>query len=114
MTTSRPGTWTNEFGRFRYRHIDTCYFFGMDYRLVVPGQSAFVASPEKALLDLVYFRKQGDSDEFLVSLRLQNLEQLDRKRLLALAARFGKPKLLRAANRIVELAEQEAAEFTTL
>ena len=57
VTTGRPGRWENEFGRFFFRHIHTRYFFGMEYREVLPGQHAYIAYPEKALLDLLYLRK---------------------------------------------------------
>ena len=114
VTTGRPREWRNEFGRFLYRHIHPRYFFGMEYRLIVKGQFAYIAYPEKALLDLIYLRKGGDSLEFLQSLRLQNLESLNLVRLDEFANRFNKPKLKRAAVVIRELAEQEIREYEML
>jgi predicted transcriptional regulator of viral defense system len=114
VTTGRPGSWQNEFGRFHYRHIHPRYFFGIEYRLVTGVQHAYIAYPEKALLDFVYLRKGGDSVKFIESLRLQNLEQLDMRRLWQYANRFGKPKLQRAAAIISQLAEREAAEYEML
>ena len=46
-------------------------FFGYDRLEVSPGQQAFVAWPEKALLDLVYLQPGGDSPGYLQELRLQ-------------------------------------------
>ena len=46
-----------------------------------------------------------------LSLRLQNLEQLELDRLTQFAHRFNKPKLHRATNIIVQLAETDAAEY---
>ncbi len=114
VTTGRPGEWGNEFGRFLYRHIHPRYFFGMEYRLLTNNQYAYVAYPEKALLDYLYLRKGGDSSNFIQSLRLQNLEQLDLDRLWQLANRFNKPKLYRAATIIAQLTEIEATEYETL
>jgi predicted transcriptional regulator of viral defense system len=114
VTTGRPGEWENEFGRFLYRHIHPRYFFGMEHRLIIEGQRAAIATPEKALLDLIYLRKKGDAPEFIQSLRLQNLEQLDLARLQALAERFDKPKIYRAVAVIRELAEAEMREFELL
>jgi len=111
VTTGRPGEWANEFGRFLYRHIHSRYFFGMERRLITEGQYAVIATPEKALLDLLYLRKGGDAPGFIQSLRLQNLEQLDLARLQALAERFDKPKIYRAAAVIRKLAEAEMREF---
>jgi len=114
ITTGRPGAWENEFGRFSYRHIQPRYFFGIEHRLIIKQQYAFIAYPEKALLDLIYLRKGGDSPEFIQSLRLQNLEELDLKRLQKFANRFDKPKLHRAAAVIKKLAECEMREYELL
>ena len=114
VTTGRPREWKNEFGRFLYSHILPRYFFGMEYRLIVEGQFAYIAYPEKALLDLIYLRKGGDSLEFIQSLRLQNLENLDLARLEEFAEHFNKPKLKRAAVVIRKLAEEEMHEYEVL
>jgi predicted transcriptional regulator of viral defense system len=114
VTTGRPGKWLNEFGRFSYRHMSVRYFFGMEYRQIIGEQYAFVAYPEKALLDLLYLRKGGDSPDFIESLRLQNLDQLDLTRLQRFAERFNKPKLQRAVAVITQLAAAEAEEYETL
>jgi hypothetical protein len=114
VTTQRPGEYENKFGRFSYRHIHPSLFFGIEYRLLVKDEYAYVATPEKALLDLIHFRPQGDSREYIESLRLQNLEILDVERLHRLAERSGKPKLKRAASVIEAIARREAEEYEPL
>lgn len=114
VTTGRPGKWQNEFGRFYYRHIHPRYFFGMEYRLITNNQYAYVAYPEKALLDFIYLRKSGDSADFIQSLRLQNLDQLDLDRLWQFTHRFNRPKLYRAVTIVVQLVETEAIEYEVL
>jgi predicted transcriptional regulator of viral defense system len=114
VTTGRPQTYENEFGRFRYHHLQPRLFFGITYLALGKGQSAYVAYPEKALLDLIYLRKGGDSPAFLASLRLQNLERLNLQRLKAFAVGFNKPKITRAVQIIQQLAEAETAEYETL
>lgn len=114
ITTGRPSKWENEFGRFQYRHLHPRYFFGMEYRLIIDNEYAYIAYPEKAVLDFIYLRKGGDSVEFIRSLRLQNLEQIDLERLQRFADRFNKPKLRRVTEFIVQLAEAEAAEYELL
>ena len=52
---------------------------------LVASQRAFVARPEKALLDLIYLHPGGDEPGYMEALRLQNLEQLDLEALHALA-----------------------------
>jgi hypothetical protein len=73
-----------------------------------------VATPEKALLDLIHFRPQGDSAAYIESLRLQNLEILDLDRLHRLAERAGKPKLKRAADVIEMIARRETEAYEPL
>jgi hypothetical protein len=72
-------------------------FHGYALESFSDGQQAFVAHPEKALLDLIYLTPGGDQPRYLMGLRLQNLQSLDPKRLDSLAQKCGKPKLLRAA-----------------
>lgn len=114
VTTARPGRWETPLGTYEFRHIKAELFFG--YRLVEvsPGQRAFVATPEKALLDLAYLHPGGDSPAYLQELRLQNLEQLDLDELQRLAERAGKPKLRRVAACVAELARTEAEEYEVL
>ncbi|MBC8503762.1 MAG: hypothetical protein ISR58_12320 [Anaerolineales bacterium] len=114
VSTGRPQAFENLFGRFQYRHIHLNYFFGMEFRLILGNQYAYIAYPEKALLDLIYLRKGGDSPEFIYSLRLQNLEQLDLNRLEQFADRFNKPKIRRAQMLIQQLAEMETKEYESL
>jgi hypothetical protein len=100
-------------GIFDFRHIQVDFFYG--YRLVDLGekQQAFIASPEKALLDLVYLEPGGDTPDYLSELRLNNLDRLDWQLIGQLAEQVGKPKLLRALAAIRELAGEER-EFETL
>ncbi len=93
----RPETVRNPLGAFQFSHLAGRLMFGYARLEVAPQQFAFVASPEKALLDLVYLTPGADSLDYIVELRLQNLDALDARLLEALAARSGKPKLVRAA-----------------
>ena len=114
VTTARPGRWETPLGTYEFRHIKAELFFG--YRLVEvsPGQRAFVATPEKALLDLAYLHPGGDSPAYLQELRLQNLERLDLDELQRMAERAGKPKLQRVAEYVAQLAGAEAEEYESL
>jgi predicted transcriptional regulator of viral defense system len=114
VTTKRPGKYENKFGRFSYRHISPPLFFGIEYRLLVDDEYAFVAMPEKALLDLIHFRPQGDSIAYIESLRLQNLEILDLERLHHFAEHAGKPKLKRAVNVIEVIVRREMEAYEML
>ncbi|HID90092.1 MAG TPA: hypothetical protein EYP52_10370 [Anaerolineae bacterium] len=114
VTTARPGRWETPLGTYEFRHLKVELFFGYRRVEVSPGQRAFVATPEKALLDLVYLHPGGDSPAYLRELRLQNLERFDLDELQRLAERTGKPKLRRVASYVVALARAEAEEYEVL
>jgi hypothetical protein len=114
VTVQRPVEFRNKFGRFTYRHITPTLFYGIEYRLLVDNDHAYVATPEKALLDLIHLRPKGDSAAYVESLRLQNLEALDMDRLHEFAQRSGKPKLERAARLIEAIAQREAEAYEPL
>ena len=114
VTTLRPGRWDTPLGSYAFRHVKTELF--QDYRLleVADEQQAFVASPEKALLDLVYLEPRADSHTYLKELRLQNLEVLDLDRLQDHAELTSSPKLQRAAARVAALARSDMTEYERL
>lgn len=93
----RPETIHTPLGSFLFSHLSERMRFGYSRTEVAPRQFAFIASPEKALLDLIYLTPGADSPEYLAELRLQNLPVIDRSKLEALARRSGKPRLIRAA-----------------
>jgi len=114
VTTRRPNGWDTPLGSYAFRHVKTELF--RDYRLleVAKEQRAFVASSEKALLDLIYLEPGADSHEYLKELRLQNLEELNLDRLQHQAELTGSPKLQRAAARVAAMARSEMTEYETL
>lgn len=114
VTTSRPGRWNTDLGDFSYRHIKTGMFFGYGLEQVGGGQTAMIASPEKALLDLLYLQPGSDRMAYLRELRLDNMESLDLKTLSVYADRSGSPKLSRAARMIEKMARSSAGEYETL
>jgi predicted transcriptional regulator of viral defense system len=110
VTSVGPGraeTANTPLGVFRVQHIAEALRFGYSRVEVAPRQFAFVAVPEKALLDLVHLTPGGDTGEFLRELRLQNPAAFQPAALDDLARRSGKPKLVRAARRIASLLDEE-------
>jgi predicted transcriptional regulator of viral defense system len=114
VTTARPGRWETPLGVYEFRHIKTSLLFGYQLTELDGGQKAFVATPEKALLDLVYLQPGGDSPAYLRELRLQNLDRLDVKELRRQAERTGSPKLRRAVEFVLELKRTEMQGYETL
>ena len=72
VTTNRPQTIETPLGRFEYRHISKKYFWGYQQIILKAEQTAFIASTEKALLDLIYLTPGSANREYLEELRLQN------------------------------------------
>jgi predicted transcriptional regulator of viral defense system len=114
VTVGRPGRWDTPLGTYEFRHLRDELFLGFHQTQLAGGQEALVATPEKALLDLVYLEPNGDSLEYLTELRLQNLDGLDPGEVRRVAEASGKPKLRRAAERIAHLVEVETREYQPL
>ena len=114
VTTARPARWDTPLGTYDFRHIQAEHL--RDYRRTElgGGQEAFLATPEKALLDLIYLEPGADSPEYLNELRLQHMDVLDLDELRRQAEAFQKPKMLRAAEHVARLAETEALEYEVL
>jgi predicted transcriptional regulator of viral defense system len=114
VTTARPARWNTPLGGFEFRHVRPTLLRGYVSLEVSPGQHAFVATPEKALLDWVYLQPHADSPTYLSELRLQNLDSLSLDELRRQAELGGSLKLQRAVRWIVTRAAAEAEEYETL
>lgn len=111
VTTGRPSNWD---GGFQFHHLASQLFFGYHIVELRAEQQAFVAMPEKAVLDLAHLTPHSDSADYLGELRLQNLDRLDLSRLREFVERSGKPKWQRVAAQIEKLALQERDEYEEL
>jgi predicted transcriptional regulator of viral defense system len=107
----RPETLRNALGTYGFAHLARGLYFGYSHIEVSPGQLAFVASPEKALLDLVHLTPGGESQAYLQELRLQNLGTLSIKALQEMAQQSNKPKLIRASRNVVQLLAENEGEI---
>lgn len=111
-TPGRPHLRHTPVGRFSFRHLKPGLMFGYRQVDLGRGQRAFVAEPEKALLDLIHLQPGGDDAAYLRELRL-NFDALRGDRLASLAARCALPKLTRAVRRLRDLAGAEP-DYETL
>jgi len=103
ITTGRPEELLTPLGTFIFKHIKKPLFSGYQSIDLGENHSAFIATPEKALLDLLYLTPGSDNPNYLRELRFQNSETLKTDLLIELADRSGSRKLLRAAQRFVAL-----------
>ncbi len=103
ITTGRPEELETPLGRFVFRHVKKAAFFGYMQTEISRGQEVFLASPEKALLDLIYLTPASDSSAFLEELRFEPAAHFDWHKLRTYAERFGGEKLKRAMERITRI-----------
>lgn len=96
VTTKRPGKIMTPVGTFDYRHIKNSLFWGY-HSFSVSKQEAFIASPEKALLDFFYLKGFRVDEGYLEELRLQNTRKINLSKLMKYARRFEKPGILQVA-----------------
>lgn len=107
ITSDRPQELSTSLGSYQFKRVRTDRFFAFYLEDLGEGQSAYLAEPEKALLDLVYLRPGGEELSYLRSLRLQNLEGIDPDRLREIAQKFESPKIERAAENIILIKGEE-------
>lgn len=112
VTSRRPCIRRTPLGRFSFRHLKPGLLFGCRRVDLGDGRHAFVAEPEKALLDLVHLQPGGDDEAYLRELRL-DFDALRLDALDTFARKCGTPKLARAARTIGRLA-REAPEYEPL
>ena len=101
-TKKRPAEFVNSIGRFKYSSIKKEYFWGYQ-TIEFEGQKGYLADPEKALLDLFYFKRKKISTEYILSLRLQNIELLDFNKLKRYAEKLDVPFVKRAVSKLRNL-----------
>ena len=104
----RPCTYRTPFGRFSFRHVKRRLRFGYRLADVGTGERAFVAQPEKALIDMVHLQPGADDPRYLEQIRL-NFDVLDLGLIESFARKTASPKLLRVAAIIRELTRKQAA-----
>lgn len=111
VTTSagpvRTRRWDTELGSYLFRHLDDRYVGGYDEMELPDGQSAWVATPEKALVDLVHLVAGADDEAYLRELRLQEASRLDLDAFGCWAENLDRPKLRRAAAALERIAAEE-------
>jgi predicted transcriptional regulator of viral defense system len=106
VTTGRPGRVETALGDFLYRHLSPGLFWGYREVEVGEGGSAYIALPEKALLDLFYFTSGRIRSSFVRELRLAP-DVLDAQTLQRFASRATKPKLSRAMALTIRILGEE-------
>ena len=109
VTVRKTKSFVNTYGRFSYRHIKRSGFCGYEKIHEEAGFFVFIASPEKALIDKIYFdaNVSYEDDYFLENLRLQNFEELKVKKLQDFSRRLNSKKVSQMTQILIRLIQKE-------
>ena len=107
VTTGRPQHRVNALGSFEYHHVRPDLLTGYRLEPLGDGQEALVATPARALADLVRLVPGADSEAYLSELRLQNVEKIDATEIERHPVLGARPKLRRAFRQLAALVEAE-------
>ena len=85
VTTLKTARFENDFGTFHYQNVKTPFYFGFEIKTMQSGRGLLFATPEKALLDLLYLNPFYKTEQDMEELRLDedyiqnelNLERLN-------------------------------------
>jgi len=105
VTTGRPETLQTPVGVFSYQHVKPGWFLGYSQVKTVQDRMVFMATPEKALLDLLYLTPGSDDPGYLRELRFEPSEHFDWEKARSMAELDRSPKLLRAVKCLRDLQE---------
>lgn len=70
VTTLKTAKFENAFGTFHYQNIKTPLFFGYEIKKMQDGRGLLFATPEKALIDLLYLNPYYKTLQDMQELRL--------------------------------------------
>ncbi len=107
VSTKKTAKFQNEFGLFSYQSIKISAFRGFIQVSDNNGMKYFLAEPEKAITDFIYFNlskfDKNDKDIFETSYRFQNLHILNIKKLLLFTKLFNNKKLIIVINNLIKV-----------
>lgn len=96
VTTLKTAEFSNDFGDYTYQTVKPVLMFGYEPKPMADGRSVLFASPEKALLDLLYLYPFYSTEEDMLELRLDDdfmHEDFDKELFLLSAEILGLPSL---------------------
>jgi len=70
VSTLKTAHFTNPFGAFHYQNVKESLYFGFEISSMPDGKGVLIATPEKALLDLLYLNPFYKTEQDMVELRL--------------------------------------------
>lgn len=96
VTTLKTAKFENSFGTFHYQNVKTPLYFGYELKTMQNGRALLFATPEKALLDLLYLNPYYKTEQDMEELRLDEdfmQSEFDRERFSNFLSRMGSKAL---------------------
>lgn len=96
VTTLKPAGFSNAFGDYTYQSVKKQLMFGYEPKIMSNGRSIMFATPEKALLDLLYLYPFYNTTADMLNLRLDEdymQEDFNKQLLLEYAREVGSAAL---------------------
>lgn len=108
VTSLKTESFTNEFGEFTYQTVKPSLMFGYVPKMINDGLSILFATPEKALLDLLYLYPFYNTEEDMLNLRLDEdymTEDFDKELFLRYASEIGSVSLTKRVETLIKTYE---------
>lgn len=104
VTTQKTCRYENAFGQFSYQTIRPRLFWGFEPKTMRDGKQYMMATPEKALIDLLYLYPQYSTEDEMLELRLDGdwmRDELDKERLMGYVERVGSPVITKRVKTLI-------------
>lgn len=104
VTTQKTAEFQNPFAHYSYQTIRPDLFWGYEPKTMLDGKTYMMATPEKAILDLLYLYPQYNSPQEMLELRLDEdfmHSLLNKDRLSSFLIRANKPILTQRVNTLL-------------
>jgi predicted transcriptional regulator of viral defense system len=101
ITSLKTASFTNDFGQYSYKSVKKELFFGYEPKPLSDGRTILFATPEKALLDLLYLYPFYNTELEMLELRLDvdyMQEDLKKELLLQNCSQFKNTALTQRVN----------------
>ena len=108
VTTLKTARFENDFGTFHYQNVKTPFYFGFEIKTMQSGRGLLFATPEKALLDLLYLNPYYKTEQDMEELRLDEdymQNDLNRERLMSYLSKMESKTLEQKVKRLMKVYE---------
>ena len=108
VTTLKTARFENDFGTFHYQNVKTPFYFGFEIKTMQSGRGLLFATPEKALLDLLYLNPYYKTEQDMEELRLDEdymQNELNLERLNGYLSKIGSKTMEQKVKRLMKVYE---------